>query len=193
MPSKTRRPSPLAGTLRAYITIEVHDANGRLVRRRRRRARSFVRNFLRSYFGFVSPLLTVGLWAILDTTGASRSRGTGSDQQANISGVKPWIRIGSGTTAPTVTDSELETPIVTAQLTTTVTDLSSGDDVSYSFLMMWTNAGATVTINETTFQVRVTWANVTRTLIISRDLISPGVDIANGEIASVTYTFTTTV
>lgn len=181
------------GEFRVYLTIEVHDPNGRRRFYRRYRSRSLLRNFLRAFFGFTSPGLAINNWTVIDLTGANRVIGTAAGQQANGNSIIPAIRFGSGSTPPTVTDFEMETQISGADVDSVVDD-SAGDDIEYRFVITFANSsGSTWNVNEVGMGSTVTWAASTRHVLYIRDVLGSQVDVLDGQALTISYSLKTTV
>ncbi|GAI34202.1 unnamed protein product, partial [marine sediment metagenome] len=114
---------------------------------------------------------------------------------------KVGIQVGTGTTAPTPTDYALETRIAhgasAGQLQYSGTELLpltyAAPDVSFTIRRYFTNgSGGSITVNEVGIYALIAtttaWA-----VCAARDVVSPGVAVADGEILRVTYVPQTTV
>jgi len=122
------------GVMNAYVELEVRDKNGKVVSRRRFRAKSFVANFLRilrriwlttgtisggstCYLGFstAEPVDTGSnaraVLAGAHTTTATQINRCVSKMDAGVGDVNSGIRVGTGSSAPAPTQVVLDTAI----------------------------------------------------------------------------------
>jgi len=177
----------------AYFTLEVKDKNGRLVKRIRRRSRSYVIGFL----DFLAVHWRNTSGSITDTGGTSRTVGgayvyacNGAYQDDTYGPV-----VGTGTTAVAVTDTKLVTQIAQGtgagqldhQATTTTAPATSGSTRSFTVRRVLVNAsGGTITIQECGVYAKELTNSWKFCLV--RDLVSGGQAVPNGGSATLTYT-----
>jgi len=212
------------GTLEAFIEAEVRDKNGKLIEKRKFRSRSFVANLLRLLRQMMIRYTTGG-------SGAGMYYGASSSEPIDHSGTAQplfivtynsntvhnlllagaiagedsfGIRVGSGTSTPTPTDYNLQTPIVNGtgvnQLSygaVTIDALSiSGNTVTLRIIRTFSNnSGSAITVSEIGLSVRIktglgdTWAYI----LIARDSASPPISVPNGSTLTLRYLLQTTV
>jgi len=108
-------------------------------------------------------------------------------------GEQSFVQVGSGTTAATRSDFNIETPFGSAPENTPVLTGNGGYNSSLGTVSITTNispTGGSGTINETT----MLWtlrdnAGTVRTFMMSRDNISPGVSFVGGQAIVPVYTW----
>ncbi len=182
--------------LLGYLTVQVHDQDGRRRFYRKYRSRSFVKNFLQMCAGFWSGGLTVsGLdWKIKDTGGTFRASTTTANNQGNALTQSMQIEIGSGATNPTVDAFDIETTIAGPTDCDSVIDDSSGNDIEYRFRITLTNtSGGAWTVSEVTLHTNITYFSASRSVIIMRDELGAPVTVNDGQAITIDYSLKTTV
>ena len=183
--------------LAVYLEVEVRDPDGRRRFYRRYRSRSFLRNYLRSIFGYYSSALAIPAgWTIRDTGGTEYNSTNIDKSQCNkVSPGRPLIGIGSGTTPPAPTDYWYVTSI-TDGVADTVTDISSGNTVAYKFSKLFTNPGpGTWSVNEIGVSACTFYngGGLSPTYMIIRDVLPSTRTVGPGQTLTVSYTFQTVV
>lgn len=177
----------------AYFTLEVRDREGRLLKRIRRRSRSYVIGFL----DFLAADWRNASGSITDTGGTSRTVTPAMDYACNGAYQDDTYGpvVGTGTTAVAVTDTKLVTQIAqgsgAGQLdhlaTTTTAPATSGSTRSFTVQRVFVNnSGGTITIQECGVY-GLESANSWKFCLV-RDLVSGGQAVANGGSATLTYT-----
>ncbi len=183
--------------LLGYLTIQVHDPDGRRRFYRKYRSRSFVKNFLQMCGGFWSGGRVVsGLdWRIRDTGGTFRASTSTANNSGNAQTQSMQIEIGSGSTNPTVDDFDIETTLAGPTNCDSVTDDSSGDDIEYRFRITITNnSGGAWTVREVTLHTQITYPTTTEyDVIIMRDELGSPVTVNDGQAITIDYSLRTTV
>jgi len=184
--------------VKAYYEILVHDKNGKLLRKtRRRKSKSFVIGFLGTLWGQYQSATV----AVVDTGGLSRGVDILTDGAIQLGdGASLFgIVVGTGTTTPTNSDNKLATQITHG---TGAGQLSHGSHSFTDPAVVGTNvdavvsrafyngSGATITVREIGIYVR---ADTTWYFCIIRDVLAAAVSVANTETLTVQYTFRTTV
>lgn len=198
--------------LKLYFTITVKDKNGKVKRSNKNRcSHSFTKQFLQYFEGFVTHRYGTaeGQCSLKDTSNTARTMGPcsyyGNQHWALVAGVatSPYgIVVGTGSNAESVSDYALQTQCAEGSgasqfqhsAVTYVTSLVSGSDVFFSLIRTFQNAsGNTITINEIGLYLASNdTAGTVRFICIVRDLLGAGVNVLNGEICTVQYTFKTT-
>ncbi|MEM3000659.1 MAG: hypothetical protein QXP41_00505 [Candidatus Nitrosocaldus sp.] len=173
-----------------------------IVDEREGKSRSFVRNFSR----FVRNLLLVSATVnedLADISGVARKAKiiTGGITDANnprVVGAVLQIRFGIGTAAVQSTDFELNTVNASLMPSNTNTTILTEDSVKSGWKIegQSTNtSGSSLTVNEMALYAVIVDANASanRTIMMIRDLVTPGVVVANGLTILGRYTITVAV
>ena len=180
--------------MKAYYQIFVHDRHGRLkYRSRKRRCKSYVKNFLVRLQG-VKMAIT---FSVIDVTNTARSKTGMGTWDGGVGIVTKGVGVGTGTTTPTNTDYVLATPIahgtgagqIQYQGTTYTAADVVGDNVDAIITRTFLNgSGSTITVNEIGI-----YCLDTQSFLEIRDVLAAGVDVDDGETLTVQYTLRTTV
>ncbi len=181
-----------------YLTIQVHDPDGRRRFYRRYRSRSFVKNFLQMMSGFWNSGLAVsGLdWKVQDTGSTFRAHTSAADNQGNTTTQKARIGLGSGSTNPAVGDHDIETALVGAEIgdCDSVADNSSGDDVEYEFRRTITNnEGVSWTVREVVLSSEIGYPSFGGDVVFMRDELGAPVTVNDGQAITVDYALKTSI
>jgi hypothetical protein len=173
----------LHNNIDAYITIEVKDKNGNIIKRHKQRSHSFVENFL-------SGLLTV--W--------SSTQYPAAGSLANSTG----IQIGTGTTTPSPQDTALSSPIANGTGTGQMLYPSSpsftsitinGNTSSFKIISTMTNeSGSSITVTEVGLLAQHCPSCSAYSLygLLAHDLLSSPITVSNGSAITITYTISVT-
>lgn len=186
--------------MKAYVTLELFNRQGKRVSRKRFGSRSFVEAFLSLLKAQIDPGTNVA--SVTDTGGTDR---TLVDATTNFSCLAlshdRGIVVGSGSTAVAVTDYKLATLIAdgtsTDELSYGVQSVSamtiSDPNASFTIQRDFTNSsGAEITVNEVGIYAVGNYASPGATYFcIIRDLISGGQAVPDGQTLRVTYTIQT--
>ena len=193
--------------MQLYYRLEVHDIKtGRLIRRTRQyRARSFVTQYISHIRGFMRNANEIG---VKDTGGTLEDLGTldktpAMEVEQNIAGVVTHgVRVGTGTTAVTMTDNKLDTEIAegtgSGQMSHGVTVVSptatGATEASFTAASTFSNnSGGTITVTETGIYCETrNPSNVLKHYMIVRDVLGASVAVTNGQVLTVTYTIKVT-
>jgi hypothetical protein len=187
-----------------YVSVVVRDKNGRIVKRLRRKCKSYVRQLI----DHLNSFMTQGSVSSIDTGGATRTIVATSAYTARYmslygssAGVTTHgVRVGTGTNAVAISDYALQTPIAegtgAGQLTHGATSVGSpttvGSSRQFTIARTFTNnSGASITVNEVGLYVETYDGTAYRYYMIERTLLTFA--IANGASATVTYTIKVTV
>jgi len=191
--------------LNLLINRTITDKNGKIIKEyKTRQCRSFVQNFLKHLsFAFAHAYTVDPDPKNIDDTGGTGRACVWSAEAANshlaveapATNSNYGIRIGTGTTPPTVTDHTLETPIAhgagATQMehgATSVGDPSeAAGTVSFSITRAFVNnSGGTIVVKEVGLIIEThnTWY-----FLLLKDAVSDSV--AHGQTYTVTYTLQT--
>jgi len=203
----------MSSQIKAYYQMQIFDNNFKSIKKTRvRRARSFVRNFIRALYTFMSGLGYSGI----NTLGASvnfatifygcGNMGLDSAYPSTSSYPTRGIRLGTSTQAVALTDYKLISEIgcgtgtgemeyygtwqSNQQITTSGTQESSFDiEAIYN-----NNSGGSITIQEIGLYCGYqTLTQVEYVTCMLRDLVSGGQTVNDGEWIKVKYTIKITV
>jgi len=171
----------LHSNIDAYITIEVKDKNGNIIKRHKQRSHSFVANFLTQLLNQLSS--SVG------------SSGT-TNSLANPTG----IQIGTGTTLPSPSDTALTNPIANGTGSGQMSYPSSpifgtvkisGNTSSFTVQSTITNnSGTSITVTEVGLNCGTGYYFMQG--LLAHDLLSSPVTVPNGTAITITYTISVT-
>ena len=184
-----------------YVDVVVRDRNGKVIQRiRKRKCSSYVIaliDHLNSFMGAANN-------TIKDTGGTNRSYEPATyaaNISMNVAGGATvttfGIRAGTGTTAVTISDYAVETPIAegtgAGQLSHGATSVGApstvGSSRQFTIARTFTNnSGASITVNEVGLYSRYSTVYY---FMLERSLLT--FSIANGASATVTYTIKVTV
>jgi len=164
----------------AYITIEVKDKNGNIIKRYKQHSHSFVKNFL------------IGLNTIF-------ASGVGST--SGVLNYSTGIQIGTGTTTPTPNDTSLTDPIANGsgagQMTYPSTPYFTSPVVNGNTSTMTiqssitNNSGSPITVSEVGLLSQNSNGQAFAGLL-THDLLSSPVTVPNGTAITITYTISVT-
>ena len=190
--------------LNLYYQIEVRDRGGRLLRRtRRRRAHSYVKQFIQS---LASLLSYAAVSSVLDINNASKTLGTTNSGKMQADGTAAEAAkgpvAGTGSTAVSISDYALASLIAhgtgAGQLQYGACTYSAvsvvGATASFTVTRVLTNgSGASITISEVGMHINhATSAGADQTFLAVRDLVSGGLAVPNGGAATLVYTISVT-
>ena len=192
--------------MKAYITLEVWDKNGKLLKKHKEKCKSFLKNFaiaLRSFIcasgGATYP--TVNLTDISGNTiqwpDDTNLRFGNFALACNRGEIDKGIVIGSGTTANTVDTYKLES-ILTSNLSVysySYTDIAVSDStVSFKLQKKITNKGATINVNEVGLYARVKDIEGQEKIVcIARDVLSETIQVQQDQNLVVEYEIKITI
>jgi len=184
--------------VKAYLKIKVIDGNGKCTYYRRYRSRSFVANFLRVIFTNLSGQSINNVNTSGGSYGISRFDSIAVNDGSNDSSF--GILIGSGTSAPSIIDSNLSQVIsngagvgqmqygaVSVYSPVTNTSTNSGYiTVSRTFT---NNSGSSITVSEVGL---VAWSEnetgqTSQFYLIIHDLLPSPITVPNGSSLSISY------
>jgi hypothetical protein len=183
--------------VKAYLKIKVIDANGKCIYYRRYRSRSFVANFLRTIF---TNLSQQGVNNV-NTSGGSYSTNYHDSIIVNDGSNDSsfGILIGSGTSAPTIIDSNLSQVISNGtsvgqmqygavSVTTPVTNTSTNTGYISVNRTFTNNSGSSITVSEVGL---VAWSGnnfqSNQYYLIIHDLLPSPITVPNGSSLSISY------
>jgi len=171
----------LHNNLDAYITIEVKDKNGKIIKRHKQHSHSFVAQFLTDLLSMFQSGSNVTIFAVLNYS-------TG-------------IQIGTGTATPKPTDTALNSPISNGTGAGQMQYPSSpsfgqvtinGNTSSFTIVSTITNSsGASITVTEVGLLSQNTNSAAFPGLL-AHDLLSSPITVPNGTAITVTYTISVT-
>jgi len=164
----------------AYITIEIKDKNGNIIKRHKQHSHSFVKNFL-------SDLSSI-------FTGGPGSSGGALNYSKGI-------QIGTGTSPPTPNDTALTNPIANGTGSGQMQYPSNpsfgsivvnGNTSSFTITSTMTNgSGASITVSEVGLMSQNTGAPQFGGLL-AHDLLSSPITVPTGATITVSYTISVT-
>jgi len=172
----------LHNNIDAYITIEVKDKNGNIIKRHKQRSHSFVSNFLSglSYVFFGSCTSCTWSGALAYATG---------------------LQIGTGTTPPTPNDTALKDPIANGSgpgqmnypsAPTSTSVVVNGNTSSFTISStIANNSGASITVSEVGLYAKSGGEQVI-TGLQAHDLLSSPITVPNLSEILITYTISVT-
>jgi len=187
-----------------YLEYDIKDHNGRILRKGRRRANSFVGNLIALLWSIMvskgtsnsTTYLLVSRADLIDTSGNARTLTISNSARAPAGTHTYGIRVGTGTTPVAIGQVNLASPIVhgtgSGQLqygiTTVETLIKSPTEWFYRIIRAFSNSsGATITVNEAgLFYNASTGGGLDFQYMIARDLI-PGLEIPNGATLTLRY------
>ena len=205
------------GIMVCMVELELRDAKGRLVKRRRFRSKSYVANFIRTLRRFAIGVTSTGSYGTryynttgtepVDTGGTARGFFIGAHtstftynwikMDAGSGDSTHGIRVGTGTSAPTPTDYDLGALIAhgtgAGQLQYGASTIEATQIVdsttSFRIVRTFTNAsGSTITVKEIGLVYSTYIASTTiGYIMIAKDLLGSPVDVLNGQTLTVRY------
>jgi len=168
----------------AYITIEVKDKNGNIIKRHKQRSHSFVANFLNGLL----VLFQSGSGGTCITIPPALNYSTG-------------IQLGTGTKPPSPSDTALTNPIANGTGSGQMSYPSSlvfgsvvinGNTSSFTIQSTITNnSGAQITVTEVGLLSQTSYAE-TLSGLLAHDLLSSPITVPNGTAITITYTISVT-
>jgi hypothetical protein len=184
--------------IRAYLKVKVIDENGKCTYYRRYRSRSFVANFLRVLFTNLSEQSVNNLNTSGGSYSISRYDSMAVSDGSNDSSY--GILIGSGTSAPTIIDSNLSQVISNGagvgqmqygavSVTGAVTNTSTNSGYITVTRTLTNNSGSSITVSEVGL---VAWSSnqaeqTNQFYLIIHDLLPSPITVPNGSSLSLSY------
>jgi len=187
------------GEVGCVLEIIVADKDGKVTDHRVQKSQSFVRGFLELLWINMKPVEEVDPYLITDIYGVPRGIGGTAMTfgcSAAIGDASKGIRVGTGTVAPTINDTGLQTPIAhgagAGQLQySSVTFGAPASDVTTSQFTITRNfanaSGASITVNEIGLQLRAHRQDSAFFFLVIRDVIAGGIAVPNGQTLTVNY------
>lgn len=186
----------------SIITIVVRDKHDKVISRSRQKSRSYVRglNFITmaQFEGSSTPSPAIQTKDTAGTTKNLRTSGNAWTCAAAIGATVNGIRVGTGNTAVTIEDYQLETPIAQGlgagqmehQAVTFVAPQVSGNECFFSIeRIIVNNSGAVITVREAGIYCQAMQVTATPIYIcVARDVLAPAKDVPDGGSITVTYT-----
>lgn len=187
-------------SMQLYYQFEVHDENGKLIQRtRKRRARSFVVQLIEHLRGMWN---LTDQASVTDTGGASVTLNTSGDIMMDCTAAEGvtnnGTRIGTGTTAFDMTQNKLATEVaegtgsgqVTHGATTVGAVSESSSEASFTLVRVFTNnSGGTITVTEAGIYCRSkNSAAADKFFMLVRDLLPTPITFRTGKTLTLTYT-----
>jgi len=187
-------------TLEAYVEFIVRDKDGRIAQYRRKKAESFVRQFIDLLYVKMAGLINLAgkYYPVLDYTNTSRNVYSGIYSFATLDGtitdVTKGIIIGTGPNAVTISDYKLQTPIAHATMNySAVTFGAPTDDGTTSQFRITRDfsnvSGGSVTVEECALYG---YDQITGTYMIARD-VTGGIAVPNGQTLTLNYQIQATI
>lgn len=202
--------------LKAYVTLVKIRKDGKILKKRRRKlSRSFLSNFIRYYYSvggdYTTPFVnTVGavkndktnsygrFFRMVSGNGECVFFSGGAFADDYYKGGDFGIVLGTGTNAVTPIDHKLQTPILHGTGAGEMEYLSgfnpqditvSGSDAYFDVERMCLNSsGGSITVNEIGVYATADFVtNGDELICIIRDIVSPGLAVADGEYLKATY------
>ena len=187
-----------------YYQIEVRDREGKLLKRERRKSRSFVQAWNKILYVLTSCLNLAG---VVDTSGTSQTvlaiQGGTLRCDAAAADATNGVVVGTGTTAVSISDTALGTIIANGSGAGQLNYLAvtfgapsvSGSSCSFTVQRIANNgSGASITVTEIGIYCKA--ANLGGTviyLLTIRDVLASSLAVPNGGAITVTYTIKVTV
>jgi len=188
--------------VKAYLKIKVINEKGKCIYYRRYRSRSFVINFLNGIFANLSGQLIT----IINTSGGSyNAQSVDSIIVTDSSNDNSYgIQIGTGTTAPSITDTRLSQLITNGtgvgqmqygavSVTGPVTNTTNNTGYITITRTFTNNSGASITVSEVglvAFSGRYYASNAVQSnqvYLIIHDLLPTPITVPNGSSLSISY------
>jgi len=197
----------LHNNIDAYITIEIKDKNGNIIKRHKQKSHSFVANFLL----MINSMMTANGLNLTDISGTITQPDLGTDcylefslNVSKVSGTlgNMGIVIGTGTATPTPQDYKLGNQIAngtgSGQMEYSSIIITNptvnGNTTSFQISQTYTNnSGASITVTEVGLQVYFYNSSPGPDyMLIIHDLLSSPITVPNGGVLGITYTISTT-
>jgi len=190
----------LEGEMGAVLEWKLTDnKTGKATASGQRRAESFVKQFPQLLMSLFQQTYLVGDAISIKDTGNTardvRSRSPNFGADAGVGAVTHGIIVGTGSTAPTINDYVMETPIAhgtgAGQLSYgAVTWGTPAYDATTSQFTITRNfansSGGTITINEIGLYVTA-WDTAVKYFMVLRDKITGGIAVPTGQTLTVNY------
>jgi hypothetical protein len=180
--------------VKAYLKVKVIDENGKCIYYRRYRSRSFVANFLRQLFTNLSGQSINNV----NTSGGSYGINTQDDISVSDSSndSRYGILIGTGTSAPSITDYNLSQVIANGtsvgqmqygavSVTGAVTNTSTNTGYITVNRTFTNNSGSSITVSEVGLVAYSVVSN--QFYLIIHDLLPSPITVPNGSSLSISY------
>lgn len=184
----------------AVLELIVRDKDGKVTDHRIVRSKSFVQQFLQLLFVrmAVSPdSAPISIRDIINTPRNVFCRYVGPDDNlldvtAAATVVTNGIIIGTGSTAPTISDYQIGTIIPHATMNySAMTFGAPAADATTSQITLTRNfanvSGASVTVNEIALYCKAWYASAFGNFMLIRDVIAGGIAVPNGQTLTVNY------
>jgi len=187
------------GEMGAVLELTVTDKDGKVTDHKIMRSKSFVRQFLELLWIQAFQIPEVAPYSLKDTGNVARNicesaLTFASDGAAGI--VTHGIILGTGSTAPTINDYVLVTPIAHGvaagqlQYSAVIFGAPASDATTSQFTITrdFANAsGGAITVNEIALYVKAYKYNVTYFFMIIRDVIGGGIAVPDGQTLTINY------
>jgi len=189
----------IPGEMGAVLELIVTDKDGKVTEKRILKSESFVRQFLELLWIQTVQVPEVVTYSVRDTGNTLRAiwlSGVIFACNAAIGAVTHGIRVGTGLTAPIISNYALETPIAhgvaAGQLQySAVTFGAPASDATTSQFTITRNfangSGGSITVNEIGLYVEGYRDGATYYFMTIRDVISGGIAVPNGQTLTVNY------
>ncbi|MBA7672385.1 hypothetical protein ES703_80561 [subsurface metagenome] len=187
------------GEMGAVLELTVKDKQGKVTEHRIMRSESYVRQFLELLwveFNKVSRYTPLLMWDIEGFGRGIYENDENFDASAGVGVETHGIIVGTGTTAPTIDDHVLETPIVhgsgAAELeysgVTFGAPASDATTSQFTITRNFSNAagGGDITVTEIGLYVKG-WDGAAKYFMIIRDVIAGGIAVPDGQTLTVNY------
>lgn len=177
-----------------YITIKVTDRDGKVVKQFTRKAHSF----LKQYNELVYAQMLAGVTGVVDTGGTPRTVASHASTLLSTGGATDDTRsivFGRGSTAVTISNYVLETPIAEGtganqmnyQLHSTTAPAVVGSECSFTLSRSAiNNSGSSITVTEC--GIYCYGGGTTWKFCIVRDVLASSVAVPDGGAITATYT-----
>jgi len=187
------------GEMGAVLELTIKDKTGKVTEHRVMRSKSFVRQFLELLWIQAFQIPEVAPYTMRDTANALQDVCQSSyifSTNGGVGVVTRGIIVGTGTTAPTIDDFALGTPIdhgVAAgdlQYSAVSFGAPASDATTSQFTITrdFANAsGGAITVNEIALYVRGWLFATTYYFMIIRDVIAGGIAVPDGQTLTVNY------
>jgi len=189
------------GEVGAVLEWVVKEKDGNITRQGQKKSESFIRQFIEAlfiYFSGQSDLLSIPVKCTDNLTRYFYPTYPGLNVSAGV-GADTWgIRIGTGSTAPTINDYNVEAGIAHATMNhgAVTFGLPASDASTSQFTVTrdFSNvSGGVVTVNEIALIALLYKAQTSYTVMIIRDVISGGISVPNGQTLTINYRIQVTI
>ena len=190
-----------SGEVGAVLEWIVKDKDGNITQQGQKKSESFVRQFIEAffiYFSGQSDLLSVPVKCTDNVTRYFYPTYPGLNVSAGV-GADTWgIRIGTGSTAPTINDYNIQSGIAHAIMNHgAVTFGLPASDASLSQFTVTRDfsnvSGGAVTVNEIALIALLYKAQNGYAVMIIRDVITGGIAVPNGQTLTINYRVQATI